>query len=130
MPPPPTGRPCGGQVTKKDSLPALPLRVPEAGVIRIKHDFHSSGVNVEVHARFSRAKKNYFFAFFLIFTLASFSMAAVSTPMVTSIFRCCIALSTNPLPVGVRTIRVVDPGGLPIAPAEISENIAVRSVQK
>jgi hypothetical protein len=40
-----------------------------------------------------------------------------------------VALSTKPFPVPVRTIKVVEPEGLPIAPADISEYTAVKSVQ-
>ena len=41
MPPPQTGRPRGGGGTlEKNSLPAVPLRGIEAGVLRIKEDFH------------------------------------------------------------------------------------------
>jgi len=41
MPPPPKGRPRGGSVTKfkKNALPAVPRRGPEAG------DLHGSGMN-------------------------------------------------------------------------------------
>jgi hypothetical protein len=42
---PKTGRPRGGSATKKNSLPAVPLRYPEAGVPRMEDDFHGSGVN-------------------------------------------------------------------------------------
>ena len=42
------GRPRGGSVTKnskKNSLPAVPQRDLEAGVLRREDDFHESGVN-------------------------------------------------------------------------------------
>ena len=48
MPPHPMGRPRGGSVTKnskKNSLPAVPQRDLEAGVLRREDDFHESGVN-------------------------------------------------------------------------------------
>ena len=48
IPPPPTGRPRGGLVTKnskKNSLPGVSRRGPEAGVFRIEDDFHGSRVN-------------------------------------------------------------------------------------
>jgi hypothetical protein len=37
----------GGSLTKikKNSLPAVPRRGPEAGVLRREDDFHGSGVN-------------------------------------------------------------------------------------
>ena len=77
----------------------------------------------------SRDKKIHLFEFFLILADARFSIAAVSAPVVRVNLWFCTALSTKPLPVGVRMIKVVIPAGLPIDPAEISDRTAVRSVQ-
>ena len=56
-------------------------------------------------------------------------MAFSSTLVVTSSFLSLTALSIKPLPVSVRIMSVVEPAGLPTAPAEMSAAIDVRSVQ-
>jgi hypothetical protein len=38
-------RRIGDKKFKKNSLPAVPRRDPEAEVLRIEYDFHGSGVN-------------------------------------------------------------------------------------
>jgi len=54
----PMGRPWGGSlIIKKNSFPAVPWKGPETGVLRRDHDFNGLGVKLQVHTRFSRAKK-------------------------------------------------------------------------
>ena len=56
MPPPPTGRPRGGSISKfkTTSCPPCLGEALRRESYRIGDDFHGSGVNVQVHTRFYR----------------------------------------------------------------------------
>jgi hypothetical protein len=68
MPPPPKGRSRGGSVTKfkKNALPAVPWRGPEAGDLRVEYDFYGSGmISIGLCPFLYRPKKQNFGKFML-----------------------------------------------------------------
>ena len=82
-----------------------------------------------IDIQMGRIRKICYREFFLILVPASFSIAAVSTLFSVTSLWLRMALSTNPLPVSFRIISVVNPTGLPTAPAEISAQSDEKSVQ-